>query len=127
MQSDSSSASDGDETGTVKPPSFLYTDRKESHIMGRESGWPTTGLNYFNTLYTLVIKDREENGIRFDDSLLKYYENQNIKKKRTVSLEERNIWKKIKMLDDLEGLIEETLGIIAIRLDDEEDGRVEEV
>ena len=126
MQSDSSS--DGDETGTEKQPNFKYTSRTQTHVMARNSGWSVEGLNYFNILYDLVVKDREENGVRFDDSLLKYYEVKNKNKKRKWnSSEENSSWRNIKMSDDLAGLVEETLGSNIVRLDGEIIGDIEEV
>jgi hypothetical protein len=87
MLSDSSSSSEGDGIEVPMKPTFKYTSRSVNHVMARNSGWTVEGLNAFNTLYRLVTKDREDNGVVFDDALLKYYEERNKKDGEAFPLE----------------------------------------
>ena len=68
------------------------------------------GLSAFNTLYALVTKDREDNGVVFDEALLKYYEARNNKKRKRVQVEDRSARRNLAIFDDLAGLVDEALG-----------------
>ncbi len=110
MSSDSSSSSDGDGTEAQTVPTFKYTSKSIKHLMGRNSGWTVEGLSAFNTLYALVTKDREDNGVVFDEALLKYYEARNNKKRKRVQVEDRSARRNLAICDDLAGLVDEALG-----------------
>jgi hypothetical protein len=76
---------------------------------GRNSGWTVEGLTAFNTMYTMVKKDREDKGEVFDEAPLNYYEERNIKKQRRVPVEDRGTQQRLKICDNLAGLADETL------------------
>ncbi len=127
MLSDSLSSSDGDGIEAPKQPTFKYTSKSINHVMGRNSGWTVEGLNAFNTLYVLVTKDREDNGEAFDDALLKYYEKRNNKKRKRVPVDDRGTRHKLKICDDLAGLVDEALESDPLPSVDEEIGNMEAV
>jgi hypothetical protein len=127
MLSDSSSSSDGDGIEAPKQPTFKYNSKSINHVMGRNSGLTVEGLNAFNTLYVLVTKDREDNGEAFDDALLKYYEKRNNKKRKRVPVDDRGTRHKLKICDDLAGLVDEELESDPLQSGDEEIGNMEAV
>jgi hypothetical protein len=124
MLSDTSSSSDGDGNEAPEVPTFKYTSRSNNRVTGRNSGWTVEGLTAFNTLYGMVTKDREENGEVFDEALLYYYEERNTKKRRRAPIEDRGKRQRLKICDDLAGLVEETLESNTLPLGDEEIGAV---
>jgi hypothetical protein len=127
MLSDSLSSSEGDGIELPKKPTFKYSSRSVNLVMARNTGWTVEGLNAFNTLNGLVTKDREDNGEVFDAALLKYYEERNKKKRRSVPIEERSTRKQLKICDDLAGLVDEPLASNPLRSGDEENSSLETV
>jgi hypothetical protein len=122
--SDSSSSSDSDGIGAPVGPPFKYTSRSKTRVGGRNSGWTMEGLTAFNTLYGMVVKDRTDNGEVFDEALLKYYEERNTKKRRRAPIEDRSRRQRLKMCDDLAGLVDETLASNTLPSGEEEIGVV---
>jgi len=126
MTSDSSS-SDGSGNGSTERPIFKYTARSKEHVMARNSGWTTEGLDMFNVLYELVKKDREANGRVFDEALLEYYKEKSSKKRKPVTQDEAGSRGRVKISDDLDGFVAETLGSVPLELDGEVIQEVREI
>jgi hypothetical protein len=124
LSSDTSSSSDGDGIEAPVVPTFRYTSRSNNRVTGRNSGWTVEGLTAFNTLYGMVAKDRADNGEVFDDALLKYYEERNTKKRRRAPVEDRGTRQRLKICDDLAGLVDETLESNTLPSGDEESSAV---
>jgi hypothetical protein len=120
MSSDTSSSSDGDGIEAPVVPTFKYTSRSNNRVMGRNSGWAVGGLTAFNTLYGMVAKDRADNREVFDEALLNYYEERNTKKRPIAPVEDRGSRQRLKICDDLAGLVDETLESNMLPSGDEE-------
>jgi hypothetical protein len=84
-------------------PPYTYSGKKRAANVDSESGigWSTAGVEKYNSLYELVIKDREARGVAFNDTLLVYYleRRQNKKSKPDRSVDAVN--RKAILRDDL--------------------------
>jgi hypothetical protein len=56
-------------------PPYTYSKKTRAANVDGESGigWSPAGIEKYNMLYELVIKDREARGVAFNDALLVHY------------------------------------------------------